>query len=112
MAELRTIATPEEIDELIERSLEAPVWIFKHSLTCPTSATAWAQYRSFVAERPAGDETTYALLEVQRARAASNTVAERTGVRHESPQAILFKDGKVAWHASHWKIRKETLEGV
>jgi len=112
MADIRTLAAPEEIDELIERSREAPVWIFKHSLTCGTSAAAWAQYQSFVAERPADDGTTYALIEIQRARPASNAVAERTGIRHESPQALLFKDGKVAWHASHWKIRKEALEGV
>lgn len=111
MAQIRTVTTPIEIDNLLEKSLEAPVWVFKHSLTCPTSAAAWSQYQSFVAARPE-DGTTYALIEVQRARPASAAVAEKTGVRHESPQALLFRDGQVAWHASHWKIRKDTLEEV
>lgn len=111
MADLRTLTSPVEVDAMIERSRQAPVWIFKHSLTCPTSANAWAQYQRFVSSRPA-DETTYALIEIQNARPASHAVAEKTGVRHESPQALLLKDGKVAWHASHWQIRAEALEGA
>lgn len=112
MAELRTLTTPEDVDELIERSRQAPVWIFKHSLICPTSAAAWSQYQSFVAARPSDDGVTYTLIEIQHTRPASHAVAERTGIRHESPQALLLKDGKVVWHASHWKIRKEALEGA
>jgi len=112
MAPIRTLTAPEEIDELIERSRKAPVWIFKHSLTCGTSAAAWSQYQSFVAGRPADDPATYAAIEIQRARPVSNALAEKSGIRHESPQALLFRDGRVAFHASHWKIKKETLEGV
>jgi bacillithiol system protein YtxJ len=39
----------------------------------------------------------------------SDTVAERLGVRHESPQALLIKDGRAVWHASHWSITSEAL---
>jgi bacillithiol system protein YtxJ len=30
-------------------------------------------------------------------------------VKHESPQALLFEDGKVKWHASHWNINEDEL---
>jgi bacillithiol system protein YtxJ len=111
MATIRTLTTPAEVEDLLEKSRQSPVWIFKHSLTCGTSASAWSQYQSFVAGRP-DDDTVYALIEVQRARPASDTLAEKTGVRHESPQVFLLRDGQAAWHASHWKIKKETLEEV
>lgn len=112
MAPIRNLTTPEEIDELIERSRQTPVWIFKHSLTCGTSASAWSQYANFVAGRPEDDETTYAVIEIQRARPVSNALADKSGVRHESPQALLFREGRVVWQASHWKIKKEALEGA
>ena len=38
---------------------------------------------------------------VREDRALSLAVAERTGVRHESPQAILLDGGRPIWHASH-----------
>ena len=31
-------------------------------------------------------------------------VARRTGIRHESPQAILLRDGEPVWNASHHRI--------
>jgi bacillithiol system protein YtxJ len=39
----------------------------------------------------------------------SNAIAERFGVRHETPQALLIKDGRVVWHASHWSITSDSL---
>ncbi|MCP3960174.1 MAG: bacillithiol system redox-active protein YtxJ [bacterium] len=98
-----------EIDELIEKSGETPVLFFKHSLTCPISRAALRQYESFLADRPEGDLTTYTLIEIQNARELSSDLAERTGVRHESPQALFVRGGEVAWHASHWSIQSEAL---
>lgn len=48
-------------EEMADRSKERPVVIFKHSLTCPISAAAYAQMAEFAGE--------VALVEVQRARA-------------------------------------------
>jgi len=111
MERIRRIANPQELDELIERSKQGPVWVFKHSLTCPISSFAWEEYRSFVAGRPE-DDAVYSLIEVQTARPASNAVAERTGITHQSPQALLLRDAKVVWHASHHAIRVRALEGA
>ncbi len=108
MTEIRRLDSPEELDSLFAASSEGPVWLFKHSLTCSVSAAAWRRFRSFVDGRPPG-EAAYALIEVQPGRTVSNAAAERTGVRHESPQVLLLRGGAAIWHASHWQITEPAL---
>ena len=43
-------------------------------------------------------------------RNISNTIAERFGVRHESPQVILLKNGEAVYNASHFDIRADQLK--
>lgn len=102
----------DRLDELFEESHERPVWLFKHSLTCPISSAAWREFRDFVDEQADDGDARFTVIEVQRARPVSNAVAERTGIRHESPQAILLAGGRPVWNASHWKISAATLAGA
>jgi bacillithiol system protein YtxJ len=44
------------------------------------------------------------LVEVQSARDVSREIADRTGVRHESPQVIVLRNGKAVWNASHFDV--------
>jgi bacillithiol system protein YtxJ len=83
-------------EEMADRSKERPVVIFKHSLTCPISATAYDQMAEFTGE--------VALVEVQRARELSSEIENRLGVNHESPQVIVLSNGQVVWNASHFGI--------
>ena len=39
-------------------------------------------------------------------------VAERSGIRHESPQVICFSGKKAVRHASHYGITAEALKGM
>ena len=110
MAEIQRIESLPALDELFETAKEKTVWIFKHSLTCPISGAAWGEFRRFVADQPVNDGSVFALIEIQYARPVSNAVAERTGVRHQSPQAILLRDSRVAWHASHYDIDQRALQ--
>jgi len=89
------------LDELAQRSNDRPVVIFKHSLTCPISASAYEQMAEFDGE--------VALVEVQRARELSREIEQRLGVAHESPQAIVLHLGKVVWNASHFKITTDAV---
>lgn len=113
MPDIQRIETVDQLDALLETAADQPVWIFKHSLTCPISASAYREYRRFVEEQGenhgSGAAAVFALVEVQKARPVSNAVAERTGVVHQSPQALLLKGSEVAWHASHGNIRGATL---
>jgi bacillithiol system protein YtxJ len=47
---------------------------------------------------------------VQTHRPGSDAASERLGLRHETPQAILLRDGKVVWNASHFRITATQLD--
>ena len=88
-------------EEIVVRSKERPVVIFKHSLTCPISAGAYDQMAEFQGE--------VTLIEVQSARNLSTEIENRFGVAHESPQVIVLRNGQVAWNASHFKITADAV---
>ncbi len=92
----------QQLELLIARSHETPVLLFKHSTTCPISAAAYREVQQLATE--------IALVVVQRAREVSREVETRTGVRHESPQALILKHGEAVWSASHWHITAEAVE--
>jgi len=109
MAQAARITTHLELDRALEASREGPVLIFKHSCACGISAIALQTYNDFLADRSSGDGILYTLIEIQDARDVSTELARRTGVRHESPQAMLVRDGQAVWTASHWDISRESL---
>jgi bacillithiol system protein YtxJ len=49
------------------------------------------------------------LITVQSHRHISDVTEQRLGVRHETPQAILLRDGKPVWKASHVRITADAL---
>jgi bacillithiol system protein YtxJ len=105
-AEQRTrfipLADANALDELFELSNSKAVVLFKHSTTCPISSAAYQSMSEY-----GGDVS---LLVVQNARDLARDVETRTGVRHESPQAIVLRHGQAVWNASHWKVRAEAVE--
>lgn len=107
MSDLTKLASLEELDDWLDRSRRAPVWVFKHSLTCPVSAAALDEFLAFAAD--GGAAAGCALIEVQTARPLSDELSRRTGVCHESPQVLLLRDGKAVWHASHWRVTADRL---
>jgi monothiol bacilliredoxin len=96
----------EDFEQLLERSKTHPAIIFKHSTQCGRSDQVYEEFTRFV-ER-AGD-VICALVLVIESRAVSDAIASALGIRHESPQAILLKDGKAKWNASHWSITTDAL---
>jgi bacillithiol system protein YtxJ len=103
---MRDLRSPADLDEAIRRSHEQPVVIFKHSATCGTSAMAHEEIEAFVAGAPWADVF---VVSVHAGRALSNDIAKRFQVRHESPQALVIRDGKVAWHASHFRVTGDAV---
>ena len=96
--------------DALDRALAAPLFLlFKHSARCGVSASAFAEYEAFAAARA---DVPTAWIDVIAERPWSQHVAERTGIAHESPQAILVRDGRVAWHASHGAITRRALDAA
>lgn len=95
------VTTTHAVDELFERSKQAPVLVFKHDPYCPISAAA---YREMT--KVQGD---IALVDVEHDKDVASTVTKRTGVKHESPQVIVLKDGRATWSASLWDITADAV---
>ena len=95
-----------DFEALLDKSKTDPVLIFKHSTQCPISAQVYEEFVDFA--EGARNLTCGAVLVIEN-RSLSNAIANRFGVPHQSPQALLIKDGRVVWHASHWSITSDSL---
>jgi bacillithiol system protein YtxJ len=98
------IADTQTFEQLLTRSHAGPVIVFKHSSTCPISAAAYQQMSQLGAD--------VSLVVVQRARDVSREIAQRTGVQHESPQAIVLRNGQAVWTASHYDITSDAVNNA
>ena len=84
--------------------------VFKRSPVCPTSFTAEERFRKFVSSLPESKDLRIVSVDVIAARPISRRIAELTGIKHESPQALLISRGQnVRWHASHLDITEDSL---
>jgi hypothetical protein len=122
--DLTSLEHVDELHRLIDESQSRPVLLFKHSHSCGASLEALDELVAYLNDR--GPERSaphdgrsaprdsrplqYAMVTVQTHRAISNAVAQRLGVRHETPQALLIRDGRVVWSASHFRVTAAAVE--
>ena len=97
-----TVNSLEALDALFEESHRNAIVLFKHSNTCGISAD--------IIEQVGDVDGNVNVIVVQQRRDISNAVAERTGYRHQSPQAFVIKDGKAVYHATHYGINSKDIE--
>ncbi|MBI2829089.1 MAG: bacillithiol system redox-active protein YtxJ [Acidobacteria bacterium] len=107
---MKTLHGLDDLDRVLASSGDRPLLLFKHSRTCGTSAEALNELVAHLNERPA--DASYAMVTVQTHRDVSNAVARKLGVRHETPQALLVRDGRVVWSASHFRVTAAALEAA
>jgi bacillithiol system protein YtxJ len=94
-------------DMELEEALNADrAFLFKHSTRCGTSSRAYRQVTEY--EEAAGPIPVF-LIDVIAERALARSIADRLGVRHQSPQIILLESGRPVWHASHGAVTAEVL---
>ena len=104
--EHENVRTLDDLAEF-EATLGVPLAvIYKHSPACGLSAMAAGEVQGFLREH---GETPVYVVDVIGQRPLSAEIARRLEVRHESPQVIVLRDGKVAWHASHRAVTGEAL---
>ena len=84
------------LDNLMTDSKQNTVIVFKHSNACSISSRAYREMQKLEGE--------VNILEVQSARDISRELADLTGVRHETPQVIVLRDGRAVWNASHFDV--------
>ena len=110
MSKLTHLSDVAELESAITESRERPVLLFKHSRTCGISCEALDELHAHI--EGAAAVAAYKLITVQSHRRVSDEVASRFGIRHESPQAILLRDGVPVWTGSHFRITAQQLDSV
>ena len=95
-----------DLEQLLGRSQQSPVFILKHSTQCSRSAEAYEQFQTFCEAHP---DIPCATVLVIEDRDLSDTLEDRFGIRHESPQAIVVSKGSAVWHANHFAVTAKAL---
>ena len=99
------LTTPDEVETfLAENPLSG---VFKAG-TCHKTMQGFGVLETFLNEHdlPVG------FIRVVDWRPASNHVTARTGITHQSPQLIVFKDGEAVFDVDNWDITADVLEPV
>jgi bacillithiol system protein YtxJ len=100
---MHKIATEADVASALAEPLAV---VYKHSPICPTSGIAYEEMRSL--RRLQQDVPVY-LVDVVHSRPLAHYIAQRMGVAHASPQAIILRSGVPAWHGSHFDLRADTM---
>jgi bacillithiol system protein YtxJ len=80
---------------------------YKHSTRCGVSSMAWGRL-----ERGWNSDVKVLFIDLIRFRDLSNYIAQKTGVRHESPQIIVSRNGEVLDYTSHMQISADWMSKV
>jgi bacillithiol system protein YtxJ len=97
-----------QLEKIKNESATQPALIFKHSTRCSISTTALSRLeRNWEKLNPEG--ITPYLLDLLNYRTLSNKIQEVFFIKHESPQALLIKDGKCMYDSSHLNISLEEI---
>ncbi len=104
MPQLVQLTEASEVDAFITEHPKAV--IFKAG-TCHKTMQGWGNLERYLRSR---DDVAIGVIRVVEHRPASNRVAETTGIVHQSPQVILFIEGKPRFDLDNWDITPERLE--
>jgi bacillithiol system protein YtxJ len=104
---IKQLTSSEQLMDLLSATTDRRLFIFKHSIRCPISARAFEEYQTFSNLHPSID---CYYVDVLNNREVSNVLTQTCHVKHESPQVILFRNGRPEWSATHYAITVEALE--
>ena len=99
-----------QIEALEQASYIRPQLIYKHSTSCGISSVVFRMFNKRYAFD--GGRADLHFLDLRAFREVSNEVSDRFGIRHESPQLLIIKEGKAILNASHGAIPEINLAEV
>jgi bacillithiol system protein YtxJ len=100
---MQFLTRPEQVDEFVDKHPACA--IFKAGSCHKTDEV----FRAVQEQLGPREDIPLAIIRVIESRPASNRVAERTGIQHESPQLILFKEGKAVFDRDNWDIEADAI---
>lgn len=98
------LTSPDEVNAFLE---QYPTSVVFKAGTCHKTMQGFGFLQEKLEPR---EDLMVGIIRVVEARPASNLVADKTGIRHESPQVILFKEGQAVFDLDNWSITPELLE--
>ena len=107
LSPFKTLSTSDQLDRALDESSRRPAVIFKHSPTCGISAQAFESISGWLDGKiPDAD---FYVVPVPASRAVATALAQRFGIRHESPQVMVIDGGEVTWHGSHFRATASAI---
>ena len=97
------LSSPEAVEEFLSRF---PTSVIYKAGTCHKTMQGFGFVEEQLQDR---EDLMCGVIRVVEARPASNLVTERTGIKHESPQVLIFQDGKPVFDLDNWDITPEAL---
>lgn len=91
-----------QLEGMLEASYDEKVLIFKHSSRCGISSMVLKRFEK--ALKLENNVFNYYFLDIIKYRELSNAIADSFEIRHESPQLLVVKNGKVIADDSHYGI--------
>ena len=92
----------DQLQDIIKLSKTKLVVIFKHSTRCGISRGVLSQFEKATDSNE--ENVAFYFLDLLKYRNISNEIASLFNVYHQSPQALLIKNGEVVSHNSHYDI--------
>lgn len=102
---MQPITDIEQSDAILSSEIAV---IFKHSTRCHVSAFAFREVTNFARHHP---NVPVYIIQVIEQKILVHHINERTNVKHESPQVIVIRNGKVIWNDSHEGVTEEAIAG-
>ena len=97
------LTNPESVQGFLE---QYPTSVIFKAGTCHKTMQGFGYLQEQVEPR---EDLVVGLIRVVEARPASNLISDSTGIRHESPQVIVFRDGEPVFEANNWGITPDVL---
>lgn len=104
------ISSGEDLSEILSASYQKAQVIYKHSFRCATSSFAQKNVESISPKKQ--KKADFYMVDVIGQRPLSMHIAEKLGIRHESPQLFVLKNGELVWNGSHNELQTEVLEDL
>ncbi|CAN5333536.1 hypothetical protein BH24GEM2_BH24GEM2_19710 [soil metagenome] len=101
---MKQLTSSQEVDSAI--SGETAI-LYKHSTRCPISAAAHKEMEQFLERHP---DAPFFMVDVNDSAEVSGYIEETSGIEHQSPQLILFRNGIPNWNTARFDISAEALE--
>lgn len=96
-----------QLESILAGSFEKKTLIFKHSTRCGISSMVLKRFEKSMPSE--NNDFDYYILDILKNRDISNLLANKFGVRHESPQLLVLKNGDLIAHDSHYAILEMSL---